>query len=102
MALIFVGMDVFTALETFKGHASNVSWSAHLAGAAWGFVAVRKGLVWRDPLSGLERWRRARAQEQHGEDEAKLDQLLAKINREGIQSLSPGEKAFLKRTSKRR
>ncbi len=102
MALIFVGMDVFSALDSLKGQGSNVSWTSHLAGAAVGFVAARKGLVWRDPLQVVERWQHRREEEQRDHDEERLDDILAKINREGIQSLSAREKAFLKRTSRRR
>lgn len=100
MAMIFVGMDVFRALESLRGAQSNVAWTAHLAGAACGFLAVRKGWIWRDPLERVEHWQRGRDQERRRKDAERLDRLLDKISREGIQALSPGEKAFLKRSSK--
>ena len=35
-------------------------------------------------------------------DEARMDQLMAKISREGIGSLTRGERAFMKRQSERK
>lgn len=102
LALIYVGVDLFGALNSLRGFDSGVAHLAHLSGAAYGFLAVRRGWVWRDPLMELGAWRRRREREQLIADEARLDQLLAKINRDGIHSLSTREKAFLKRASKRR
>ena len=101
MAMIFVGIDVLRAIDSLGGAVSNVSWMAHLSGAAFGFVAARKGWIYRDPLEAVESWKEERDQTKRVRDDERLDDLLAKINREGLQSLSPSEKAFLKRVSKR-
>jgi len=101
MALIYVGMDVFGALSSLKGGGGGVAYLAHLTGAGWGFLAARRGWIWRDPIQGLEDWRGRRAAERAADDARLLDELLEKIHRDGIHSLSTREKAFLKRTSKR-
>ncbi len=103
LAIMYVGLNLFQLAQSFKGGmASNVSYSAHLAGAAWGFLLVKKGWVWRDPVQAFGSWRAGRRSSQEQGDEERLDTLLRKINREGIHALSAREKAFLKRASKRR
>ena len=102
LAILYVGMNVFQMLLQLKGATSNVAYSAHLAGAAWGFWVVRKGWIWSDPLQRLADRRADRRVEREREDDLKIDEILAKISREGINSLSLREKAFLKRSSKRR
>jgi len=101
MALIYVGLDVLRLIGELKGQASGVASFAHLTGALFGFLAVRRGWIWRDPVEEVEDWRGRRADEQRATDERRLDELLAKISREGIHSLSPAERAFLKRASQR-
>lgn len=97
LALILVGIDVFRMLSGGAG----VAWAVHLTGAAYGFLAVRRGFVWSDPFEALAK-RRARAEvEREGLDVRRLDELLARIHEKGLNSLSEREKAFLKRVSKR-
>jgi len=100
-ALIVVAIDVFGALAQLKGQDSNVASFAHLSGAFFGWMAVRRSWIFVDPLSRLESWREQRADVRRADDEQRLDELLVKIDREGIHSLSAAEKAFLKRASKR-
>ena len=102
LAIIYVSFDVFGLLQSLKGAETNVAHFAHLSGAAWGFLIARQGWIWRDPVQQVSEWRAAREEKQSIDDEVRLDELLAKINRSGIGSLTAGEKAFLKRTSKRR
>lgn len=98
MALILVGLDLFSLLGRDQRTASDV----HLAGAALGFLAAKLGWVWFDPVAWWERRAEHRAQEAQVSDEARLDQLLDRIHREGIHALSQREKDFLARMSKRR
>ena len=100
-ALIYVGFDVFGILNSLKGVDSNVAYPAHLSGALFGFLAARRGWLWQDPLERVESWRSQREQQQGEADAERLDHILAKIHQSGIHSLTPSEKAFLKRTSKR-
>ena len=60
-------------------------------------------------LSFLSRWSQARAErarrrevEQQAADERKLDELLDKVHRDGIQSLTPAERRFLEQASSKR
>lgn len=102
LAIIHVGKDVFELLLAFRdGGNDGVAHFAHLGGAAFGFAAARFGWVWRDPFAEVGRVLERRRAQSKVRDAERLDQLLAKINREGIQSLSAGERAFLKRASKR-
>lgn len=102
VALIYVAMDLFGALMEMKGAAGGVAHFAHLSGALFGYVAVKRGWVWRDPVQEVEGWRERRAEAQEASDEERLDALLVKIQREGIHTLSARERDFLKRVSGKR
>jgi len=103
MALIFVAIEAFSVLLTLKGAPSDgVSHITHLGGALFGFVAVRTGLIHWDPVRAVAQRRVEKAVENAAEDERRMDQLLEKIHREGMASLSKGEREFLKRVSSRR
>jgi len=103
MAFILVGLDIFGVLSTmgkdrsFSGTASDV----HLAGAALGFIAARAGWIWFDPKAWWQARGEQRVAETQASDEQRLDQLLERIHREGIHSLSQRDKDFLSRMSKR-
>lgn len=98
LALILVGINVFYMLS----QTTNIAWLVHLVGAAYGFLAVRRRWIWADPLEGLGRWRSRRQAERAAHDERRLDELLARIQREGMGSLSGSERSFLKRVAGRR
>ena len=102
LAVLYVSVDVFFLLMSLKGGSSNVAHLAHLSGAAWGFLLARQGWIWRDPVRDVSDWKDARREQREQDDKGRLDEILAKINREGIGSLTSGEKAVLKRSSKRR
>lgn len=98
LAMILVGLDVFRMLRGGTG----VAWLVHLTGAGYGFMAVRRRWIWRDPLQDFEdRLQRSRAGRE-SDDRERLDALLERINREGMTTLSRAEKAFLKRMSARK
>ena len=102
LAILYVAFDLYTVISELKGARTGVASFAHLSGAAFGFAAARYGWIWRDPVAGLEAARERRAETVERDSQAKLDELLAKIHREGIGSLSSREKAFLKKMSRRR
>lgn len=103
LAAFLVGKDVFFLLSEIQtGATTGVAHSIHLAGAAYGFLAVRRRWIWKDPLASLERKRAVADMERQLSDDARMDQILAKIEREGIGSLTRGERAFMKRQSERR
>jgi len=100
MALILVGLDIFSVLslrQTSGGTASDV----HLAGMALGFFAVRRGWIYFDPTAWWQARREKRVERAVGSDKQRLDQLLERIHRDGIHSLSRRDKDFLSRMSKR-
>lgn len=99
LAILFVAIELYSELI---GSSANVAHLAHLSGAAWGFLLVKRNWIWRDPVADLEGWRQRQGERRQAEDELQLDELLEKINRHGIHSLSSRERAFLKRVSKRR
>lgn len=101
MALIYLAIELFRAITQLKGAVSNVASFAHLSGALFGYLAVRRNWIWRDPLAEVEGWRERRSEAREASDEERLDALLQKINREGIHTLSSAERAFLKRVSQR-
>ena len=102
MALIIVALDLFGAIAQLKGATSHVASFAHLSGGLLGFLAVRRGWIWRDPLERLDAWREQRVSARREGDQERLDELLVKIKREGIHSLSTRERSFLSRVSKGR
>lgn len=99
LALVLVGLDLFALLGGTQGSTAVV---VHLTGAAFGFLAVRLGWIWRDPVQGWQDRRRDRQQELEVDDERRLDELLERIHREGMSKLTRRERDFLRRVSDRR
>jgi len=102
LAIIIVAVTVFAALLQFKQGTSGTAHLIHLGGLAYGFFAVRSGLIKKDPVEAFEQHRAVKEIERAQSDEARVDDLLAKISREGIGSLSKGERDFLKKASTRK
>jgi membrane associated rhomboid family serine protease len=102
MALGILGLTVFEWLLSMKQGSDGVAHLIHLGGIAYGFLAVRTGLIYKDPVDAIDRRRAVHAVERASEDAARMDQLLEKIHREGMSALSRGEKEFLKRVSGRK
>lgn len=102
LALILVALDLLRVVWALKGEGGDVAFVVHLSGAALGFAVVRWRWAWVDPLAELQARREAKQLASQVEDERRLDQLLERIHREGIGSLSERERAFLKRMSARR
>jgi membrane associated rhomboid family serine protease len=98
VATVYVGLDLF-GLVRGSGGAAHV---VHLGGAALGFVLAKSGALWWDPWAAMAARSEARRQASVAEDEARLDQLLDRIHKQGIGSLSERERDFLKRMSGRR
>ncbi len=102
LAIIIVVATLFSALLQLKFGTSGTAHLIHLGGIAYGYFAVRTGLVRKDPVEIFERRRAVHEVERAQSDAARLDQLLEKIQREGIGSLSKSERDFLKKTSTRK
>ena len=105
MAYVMVGIAL---LKVFIGADNAGGEAAHLGGAAAGWYFIRNphhlhgffnfmGRV--DPTS---RTRRLRAAADHGDvTRGEVDRILAKVSREGLQSLTAEERAALRRASGR-
>ncbi len=99
---------VFAAVELLWGVSgtSKVAHFAHLGGMLWGYLyfkflrgAIRPAFHGRGLLGRMGERLRLRSEE---EDRARLDQILDKINRYGIHTLTGGERKFLDEMSRRR
>ena len=103
--LVLTGFDLLRLITELSGAGgSGVAAEVHLAGAAVGWTAA--GGWERFPIfagmAARARQRRAeKEQAAESRDEAELDRILAKISKEGIGSLTPAERKFLDRRSKR-
>lgn len=102
LALIYGSLELFGAIMQVKGEASNVASFAHLTGALFGYLAVRAGWIWHDPLAEVGEWRVRRARARADADRERMESLLAKISRVGIHELSERERSFMKRYSQRK
>src|SRR5690606_8144003 len=109
LVLFLVGIGLFWTLREVRGEVmTGVAHGAHLGGAAYGALAFRQlrgfylGLGYRrEPLFGwFHRWRQERRRVQRQDRDRRLDQLLAKVKREGPGSLTGAERRFLERTSR--
>jgi membrane associated rhomboid family serine protease len=112
LAVMFIGGDIYGAL--YRSEASNVAYSAHLAGALFGFVYYRFGWRLADWLPGsgglklpkLKSRPRLRVHREDPDDagdssEARVDQILRKLHERGQASLTRDEKRTLEEASKR-
>ncbi len=104
LAAILVAFDVFPLLLQLQqgGDPGRVAHTVHLGGALYGFAAVKLRWIWKDPVATIANKRAVAEAERRLSDDAKMDQLLAKIGRDGLGSLSKSEKAFLNKRSARK
>lgn len=103
LAVGIMAIGTINGLIGFKSGASDgVNHMVHVVGGLLGFLMVRQRWIWKDPLGGLQQRREQLEQDRRQSNEQRLDELLSKIKREGIHSLSRAERAFLKRYSSRR
>ncbi|MGL4511758.1 MAG: rhomboid family intramembrane serine protease [Lacipirellulaceae bacterium] len=110
IAVLFVAGDLYGAL--YRAEASNVAYSAHLAGALFGFVYHRFGWRLSDLLPGAGAFKLSKLKSRpklrvHREDpeqetsEDRVDEILRKIQERGQASLTRDEKRILEEASRR-
>ena len=103
LAVGLVAIELYVFLPQLRyGFGSGVAHLVHLGGAAYGFLAVKRRWIWADPIQKMQVRRAISHEEKRISDEQRVDQLLQKINEQGLNSLSRREKEFLKRASSRR
>jgi hypothetical protein len=111
------GMTALALFGGFTGAQGGIAHFAHLGGFLGGwfclkwFEARAPGRQFRQQMappvkreageSTLARWSRIRRENLHEVNRAELDRILDKINAEGIQSLTSGDREFLERFSAR-
>ena len=97
--LIYVGIEV---LYSISSQPDGVAHTAHLGGAAFGLLYWRFGTAVARFFDHVEDRQRERHVRRLNADEQRMDDLLAKISREGFGSLSRRERKFLNEQSRRR
>ena len=93
--MLTIAIETFSLLNVRNGVANM----AHLGGLLFGFLVVRFG---SRMLAGVATWVREGADRVGAEEEHRLDEILDKVHRHGVNSLSGSEKRFLKRMADRR
>ncbi|MGE3877853.1 MAG: rhomboid family intramembrane serine protease [Planctomycetota bacterium] len=106
---ILVALGFYYAAMQIHGlDTSRVAHSAHIGGAAAGFIAFRRFRGYYLALGsgrgawfpGLARRRQERDRTTAVDKQLRLDRILDKVQREGMSALSGEERRFLERTSK--
>lgn len=90
------GIAHFAHLGGFLGGLAYLRWSERRTAAAR-FRARAEPWRQRPTQVDLERWQRIRPETMHPVNRAEYERLLRKIELEGVQGLTPGERAFLDR-----
>ncbi len=119
MVVLSVALDALTLIAPDL-NVFNIAVSAHLGGAALGFIYYKLGFRWLGLLSGLAFWRRgrprlrvvrdeepqtpvpvgqAKSSEADEHLEAQVDAVLEKVSRYGQDSLTDSEREILFRAS---
>jgi membrane associated rhomboid family serine protease len=102
LAGFLVFLDLFQVLSQMMGaQGDGKAVYVHLGGALYGFLAVRFGWIHADPVASFQRKRAVEREVARMSDDARMDQLLDRIKREGLGSLTSAEREFLKRQSER-
>ena len=96
--IIITVMEIMGLLQL----GSNIAHMAHLGGLLWGYLFVRYAWTAESFLDRLGSKARSKPTDPHNpNDDRRLNEILDKINRHGIQSLNWSEKRFLKKMSRR-
>ena len=96
---VVAALDLYGAIV--GGARSNVAHLAHIGGLFTGILMMRRGW-YRRPWLDLEGRQRRSALERERRTRRRVDELLDKISREGLNSLSREEREFLERARRGR
>jgi len=96
---ILVGFDLLYSLTQY---ADGVAHTAHLGGALFGVLYWRFYSAVAGFFDRIEDRHREREAKRVADDERRMDEILAKISREGFDSLTRREREFLNEQSRRR
>lgn len=98
LVMIFAGITIFNCIVPKAG---NVAHFAHLGGLVYGFLFVRYSYRVVEYLKKWQVYQHEKELVKERELRAKVDEILEKVNREGLQNLTWRERSFLKSASKR-
>ncbi len=101
LALSIVGIEVIAQLVSGLAGDDGIAHLAHLGGFAvgWFFLSLERSMTQFQRAREFKKTARLNREER--EVRAEVDELLAKVGRDGLNSLTNRERAFLKRASKR-
>jgi len=95
-------IETFALLvELRDGAGSNLAHSAHLGGALLGFLFWRYEGWMRRLLQAIAAKQAADRARKEARDRQRMDELLAKVNRQGLHALTEEERRFLQEMSRR-
>lgn len=99
---LLVGLGVYSLLLQLRGDliGGHVAHGGHVGGALYGFLAFKARYSRFAPLDALRQWAERRRREQAARDQKLMDELLEKVHRQGIGSLTPAERRFLEKASR--
>ncbi len=98
LMFVLVGVDLLLAIQ---GSETGTAHLAHVGGFAVGWLFLRLERAVGEFRRRREAGRTRREERKDAETSAMIDELLAKVGRDGLQSLSEREREFLRRESKR-
>ena len=101
LALSIVGIEVLAQLISGLAGGDGIAHLAHLGGFAlgWFFLSLERSTAQFQRARQFKKTARSNREEREVREE--VDELLAKVGRDGLNSLTRRERAFLKRASKR-
>ena len=98
LVMIFAGITIFNCIVPRTG---NIAHFAHLGGLIYGFLFVRYSYRVVEYLNKWYLYQQEKELQKEQELRAKVDEILDKVNREGLQNLTRRERSFLKSASKK-
>ena len=98
LVMIFAGITIFNCVVPRGG---NVAHFAHLGGLVYGFLFVRYSYRVADLLTKWQIHQQEKELMKDHELRAKVDEILDKVNRDGLRNLTWRERSFLKNASKK-
>lgn len=100
LAWILVGLGVYELYGNLIFGSGGVANGCHLGGALWGYLSYRYRLEPIRALDRLAQWGDRQKAASVADRHATLDRLLEKVQRQGLNSLTPAERRFLDRQSR--
>jgi len=98
LVMAFAGITIFNCVVPKSG---NVAHFAHLGGIVYGFLFVRYSYRVVEYLKKWEVRQREKEMVKEQELRSKVDDILEKVNRHGLQNLTRKERNFLKSASRK-